>query len=160
MSACCWIRKSCSQQMALFKIVNVCDWLTLKPSSVRWTLHVVMRLSDLKFKITLRKQYAWLYTNLFCKSLKLKVCQTSINYWDDDVVISGVRIFHRHPSFKEKSLLVIWLMSADVNIVKVHMMMVLVDMTWKFQVEFSSKLNTAFFELRYTRVFSDLCVWS
>ena len=33
------------------------------------------------------------------------------------MVIPSVRIFHRHPSFKEKPFMVIWLMSDDFNIV-------------------------------------------
>ena len=57
-----------------------------------------------------------------------------IDFWDDDVVIPSVRIFHRHPSFKEKLLMVIWLMSDDFNIVKIHLMMTLVDMAHNFGI--------------------------
>ena len=38
---------------------------------------------------------------------KLKACQTFIDFWDDNVIISIVCIFHRHPSFKEKPLMAI-----------------------------------------------------
>ena len=43
----------------------------------------------------------------FCESFKLKVCQTFIDFLDDDVVIPSVRIFHRRPSFSEKPSVVI-----------------------------------------------------
>ena len=50
------------------------------------------------------------------------------------MVIPRVHIFHRHPSFKEKLLMVIWLMSDDFNIVKIHLMMTLVDMAHNFGI--------------------------
>ena len=50
------------------------------------------------------------------------------------MVIPSIRIFHRHPSFKEKLLMVIWLMWNDFNIVKVHLMMTLVDMACNFWI--------------------------
>ena len=49
--------------------------------------------------------------NGFYESFKLKLCQKFINFWDNDEVILSIRIFHRHPSFKKKPLMVIWLMS-------------------------------------------------
>lgn len=59
--------------------------LTLKPSSVTWTLYLVTRV--LKFKITLRERCARDNKN--------------IDVWDGDAVIPSVRIFQRNPSFKE-----------------------------------------------------------
>ena len=105
----------------------------LKPSSVIRTLDVVT--PYLKLKITLCEQYACDYKKkCFCESFKLKACQTFIDFWDEDVIIPSVRIFHRHPSFKEKLLMVIWLMSDDFNIVKIHLMMTLVDMAHNFGI--------------------------
>ena len=89
---------------------------------------------DLKLKIMLRELHACGYKECFCQSFKLKACQTFIDFWDDNVVIPSIRIFHIHPSFKEKLLMVIWLMSNDFNIVKVHMMMILVDMAHNFGI--------------------------
>ena len=74
-------------------------WLTLKPSSVIRMLDVVTR--DLKLQIMLREPHARDDKECFCESFKLKACQTFIDIWDDDVVIPSIRIFHRHPSFKE-----------------------------------------------------------
>ena len=70
---------------------------------------------------------------------KLKVCQTFIDFWDG--IIPSVHIFHRHPSFKEKPLMVIWFMSDDLNIVKVHLMMALVDMACNFGILVETQNN-------------------
>ena len=74
-------------------------WLTLKPSSVIRMLDVVTR--ELKLKIMLHEPHARDYKECFCESFKLKACQTFIDVWADNVVIPSIRIFHRHPSFKE-----------------------------------------------------------
>ena len=66
---------------------------------------------DLKLKIMLREPHAHDYKECFCESFKLEACQTFIDIWDDNVVIPSIRVFHRRPSFKEKLLMVIWLMS-------------------------------------------------
>ena len=107
-------------------------WLTLKPSSVIRMLDVVTH--DLKLKIMLCEPHARDYKECFCESFKLKACQTFIDVWDDNVVIPSIRIFHRNPSFKEELLMVMWLMSNDFNIVKVHLMMTLVDMACNFGI--------------------------
>ena len=88
----------------------------------------------LKLKITLCERYACDYKECFCESFKLKACQTFIDFWDEDVVIPSVRIFLKHPSFKEKLLMVIWLMSDYFDIVKIHLMMTLVDMAHNFGI--------------------------
>ena len=106
-------------------------WITLKPSSVIRMLDVATR--DLKLKMLL-EPHAHDYKECFCERFKLKACQTFIDVWDDNVVIPSICIFHRHPSFKEKLLMVIWLMSNDFNIVKGHLMMTLVDMACNFGI--------------------------
>lgn len=73
--------------------------LTHKPSSVAWTLDVVM--GDLKCsKLMLYDQYGCDHKECFW--VLGKVCQTFIDFWDNDVNVPSVCIFHRHPGFKGK----------------------------------------------------------
>ena len=66
----------------------------------------IIKNKTIKMQFSMR-DYIKIFT---ARALSQKVCQTSISYWDDDVVISSVRIFHRDPSFKEKPLmLMIWI---------------------------------------------------
>lgn len=56
------------------------------------------------------------------------MCQTFIDFWDDDVVIQRSYLKRSH------ALMVIWLTSEDLIIVKVHLMMALVDMALNFGI--------------------------
>ena len=43
----------------------------------------------------------------------LSVCQASVDFWDDHVIIPSVRVSYRHPSLQKKPLNVMCLMSYD-----------------------------------------------
>ena len=106
--------------------------------------------------MALRERYARDDHKCFCESFKLKVRQAFIDFWDDDVVIPSVRIFHRRPSFKEKPLTVIWLMYDDLNIVKVHLIMPLADMALVFGILVETQYNL--FVLRYSGLEWSFCL--
>ena len=64
----------------------------------------------------------------------LSACKALVDFWDDHVIIPNVRVFYRHPSLQKKPLMVMCLMSDDLNVFKIHTMMMLVNMARKFGV--------------------------
>ena len=66
----------------------------------------------------------------------LSACKAFVDSWDDHVIIPSVRVFYRHPSLQKKPLMVMYLMSDDFNVFKIHiyMMMMLMNMARKFGV--------------------------
>ena len=73
------------------------------------------------------------------------------------MVIPSVRFFHRHPSFTGKPLMVIWLVSDDLNIiVKVRLMMALVTMARNFGIFVETQYSL--FVLRYPGLQRSFCL--
>ena len=64
----------------------------------------------------------------------LSAYKALVDFWDDHVIIPSVRVFYRHLSLQKKPLMVMRLMSSDLNVFKIHMMMMLVNMARKFRV--------------------------
>ena len=86
----------------------------------------------------------------------LSACKAFVDFWDDHVIISSVRVFYRHPSLQKKPLMVMCLMSDDFNVFKIHMMMMVMNM--HASLELWSNIRTAFL-CSEIRVFSALSVW-
>ena len=67
-------------------------------------------------------------------SREFKCVQGFVDFLDDHVIIPSIRVFYRHPSLQKKPLMVMCVMSDDLNVFKIHMMMMLVNMAHKFGV--------------------------
>ena len=80
----------------------------------------------------------------------LSACKVFVDSWDDHVIIPSVRVFNRRPSLQKKPLMVMYLMSDDFNVFKIHMMLMLVNMARKFGVMVEHQNNL--FGLRNPRL--------
>ena len=58
----------------------------------------------------------------------LSVCQSLVNFWDGDVIISRLWIPYRKPGFQEESFMKISLVSNNSGTSKIHFVVVFVDM--------------------------------
>ena len=76
----------------------------------------------------------------------LNACKAFVDFWEDQVIIPSIRVFYRHPSLQKKPLMVMYLMSDNFNVFKIHMMMMLVNMARKFGVMVEHQ--NSFFVLR------------
>ena len=88
----------------------------------------------------------------------LNACKAFVDFWEDHVIIPSVRVFYRHPSLQKKPLMVMYLMSDDFNVFKIHiyMMMMLMNMARKFGVMVEHQ--NSLFVLRNPRL-QALSVW-
>ena len=78
--------------------------------------------------------------------------QRLVNLWDDSVVVPRVWILNRQPGFQKESLVIIRLMSNYTDDIKIHMVVVIMDMTGDLSVTPRKMADTS--ETSYVQVYT------